>query len=132
MNALMRKAVLIGLAASLKPATALYAAETFVACNLELGKQIFALCSACHTLNVGDIAREGPSLRGVYGAKVGHDPKFKFSPALLASKLSWDAATLDKFLTNPRRTLPGTMMTFTGLKQPEERAAVACFLRAQQ
>lgn len=70
-------------------------------------------------------------LRGIYGRTVGADPNFKYSPALLAAKWTWDDARLDRFIINPRRELPGTMMTFTGLKAPADRAAVICYLRQQ-
>jgi cytochrome c len=107
------------------------AADTLMACDTSLGQQVFALCSACHTLQPGEPAREGPNLSGVIGSTAGsHDKSFKYSPALAGSKWRWDAATLDKFLTNPRRALPGTTMTFIGLKAASERAAVACYLQA--
>ena len=102
------------------------------ACNLDLGRQIYALCSACHALNATEPPREGPLLRGAYGRRAGADPKFKYSPALLASNLVWDDATLDRFITNPRRAIPGTIMTFIGLKLADERSAVVCYLREQR
>ena len=100
-----------------------------IACNTELGRQVFTLCSACHALDAGEAPREGPVLRGVFERKVAGDPAFRYSEALRASNWSWDAATLDRFLANPRRALPGTIMTFIGLKSAEERAAVVCYLR---
>lgn len=111
-------------------AASVQAGESAANCNAELGKQIFALCSACHALDVSEPAREGPPLRGAYSRAAASGPNFKYSPAMRASKWIWDAATLDKFLLNPRRALPGTTMTFIGLKSAQERAAVACYLRS--
>ena len=99
-------------------------------CNEILGKQVIALCSACHALHVGEASREGPNLSGVFGRVAGtNDRIFKYSPALVGSKWLWDAATLDRFLTSPRRALPGTTMTFIGLKASDERDAVTCYLQ---
>jgi cytochrome c2 len=101
-------------------------------CNLELGQQVYALCSACHALSPDEIQREGPQLRGIVGAKSAMAASFAYSPKLRASGWTWDAATLDRFLANPRRALPGTTMTFIGLKSAEERSAVICYLREQR
>lgn len=113
------------------PATAVAAEPPAPAagCNVELGKQVFALCSTCHALEKSAVAREGPVLNDFIGRKAGQgDPDFRYSPALMGSNWTWDAATLDRFLLNPRRALPGTTMTFIGLKSPDERAAVICYL----
>ncbi|HPF28434.1 MAG: c-type cytochrome [Steroidobacteraceae bacterium] len=108
------------------------AADTKPACDAELGKQVFAVCSTCHALQPGEPVREGPSLAGFFGQRAGtSDKAFKYSPALLGTEWIWDAATLDRFLVNPRRALRGTTMTFIGLKSADERAAVACFLQQQ-
>lgn len=101
-------------------------------CNLELGRQVYALCSACHALAPDEIQREGPHLRGIFGGKAASASGFNYSPTLRASGWSWDASTLDRFLANPRRALPGTTMTFIGLKSAEERAAVICYLSEQK
>ena len=122
--------IVLGLFAAVFAVCTVQAADTLAVCNAALGKQVFALCSACHTVQAGEPAREGPSLVGVFGQTAGtNDKLFKYSPALVGSKWQWDTPTLDKFLTNPRRALPGTIMTFVGLKIPEERAAVACYLQ---
>jgi cytochrome c len=98
-------------------------------CDLNLGKQVFVVCAACHALAPGEMKHEGPSLSEVYGRAAAGDKTFKYSPAMLASGLTWDAATLDRFLTNPRRALPGTVMSFPGLEASGDRSAVICYLR---
>ena len=106
------------------------AGNSLPVCNESLGTQVIALCSACHALHPGEAPREGPNLSGVFGSVAGtNDRIFKYSPALVASKWLWEAATIDRFLTNPRRALPGTTMTFIGLKAPDEREAVTCYLQ---
>lgn len=111
-------------------ATHASAAETTAPCDRELGAKVFELCSTCHSLKPGDAAREGPNLRGVLGrAAASSDAQYRYSPVLQASGWTWDEATLDRFLANPRRALPGTTMTFIGLKLANERQAVICHLR---
>jgi len=97
-------------------------------CNLAVGEEVFALCSACHTRSTAEPAREGPSLFGVIGRKAGSVSEYKFSPALSGSGWTWDENTLNQFLKNPRQALPGTTMTFIGLKSETERRAVACYM----
>jgi cytochrome c len=98
------------------------------ACNLDQGREIFALCSACHTLDGVTGGREGPNLGNAFGSPAGQDPNYRYSPAMLKAALTWDAATLERFLMAPKRTVPGTTMVFIGLKDAAERAAVSCYL----
>jgi cytochrome c len=107
------------------------AEEVAAPCDDKLGREVFVLCAACHALAAGELRHEGPSLRGVFGRKAATDPNFKYSPAMLAAKWTWDAATLDRFVINPRRALPGTLMSFPGLSASADRAAVICYLRQQ-
>ncbi len=101
-------------------------------CDLDLGESVFQLCSTCHALQPDDRPREGPNLRGFSGRKAGTaDGSFDYSPVLKQSGWVWDQALLQAFLLNPRRALPGTTMTFVGLKSAEDRAAVACYLERE-
>ena len=63
-------------------------------------------------------------LAGVYGTKSGEIPGYAFSDAMKAAKLTWDDATLDTYLTNPMKMVPGTKMTFAGLSDPAKRKDV--------
>ncbi len=94
------------------------------------GEQIFAKnCAVCHTVEPGK-NKMGPSLAGVVGRKAGSAPGFAYSPASKNSNVTWDPATLNTYLTNPRALMPGTKMVFTGLKDPAERQAVIDYLKA--
>ena len=119
----------VGLWVIASTANSAESSDAGVGCDLELGAQVFQLCSTCHALEADDRPREGPSLRGVFGSKAATvDRTFEYSPALRESQWLWDRATLESFVGNPRRALPGTTMTFIGIKSIEERAAVACYL----
>ena len=89
----------------------------------------FAKCAACHNAEQGGRNGLGPNLFGAFGAAAGSKPDFRYSQAIRDSGLVWDFATLDRFLQNPRATVPGTKMVFAGLRKPEERKAVIAFLR---
>ena len=71
----------------------------------------------------------GPSLAGIYGTKAGDVAGYAFSPAMKASGLTWDDATLDRFLTQPMAAVPGTKMVYPGVKDPAKRAEVIAFLK---
>ncbi len=77
------------------------------------GKVYFSqTCRQCHSAEPGDGGGEiGPLLVGVFGRPAGvGDARFNYSPALTDSKLVWNAETLDRFLTDPATTVPGTTM----------------------
>jgi glucose/arabinose dehydrogenase len=73
------------------------------------GESIFAQrCSPCHS--TGSERKQGPGLGGIVGRKAGSAPGFNYTAALSGSGLTWDKATLDRFLTAPSRLVPGTAM----------------------
>ena len=84
------------------------------------GKQIFAKCAICHDTVPGK-NKIGPSLAGIVGRPSGSIPGFKYSPANLAANVTWDEATLDKYLIDPKAMIKGTTMPFPGDKNDAER-----------
>lgn len=92
------------------------------------GKSIFhSQCSLCHSVEPGRNLT-GPSLSGIVGSQSGTVRGFYFSPALKNAHLTWDPATLDRWLTNPRQLVPGTIMPYAGLKDPKKRADLIAYL----
>lgn len=85
------------------------------------GNDPFKPCAVCHTLEAGK-HRIGPSLANLLGRKAGTLERYSYSKAMRDSGIIWDATTLDVYLTNPRAVVPGTKMTFPGIKAPETRA----------
>jgi cytochrome c len=96
--------------------------------DLSNGESKFALCSTCHTLPAGGPNMTGPNLHGVFGRKAASLPGFSYSDALKATGWTWDAAHIDTWITDPKAALPGTKMTFVGLKDPKDRADVIAYL----
>lgn len=89
------------------------------------GKQAFAdACGACHAL---EGLHQGPSLIGVMGRPAAGLSGFSYSPALKASGLVWTPDTLDQFLANPRKVVPGGAMT-TMIRDPDERRDLIAYL----
>jgi cytochrome c len=94
------------------------------------GKAIFnRSCSVCHSLDEGK-NRFGPSLFGVVGRKAGSVDHFSYSTANKSSGITWTREALDQYLTDPQKMVPGTLMVFPGIKNPDDRGALIDFLAA--
>ena len=94
------------------------------------GAQLFRQCMACHSTEEGE-HMTGPSLAHIWGRKSGTVEGFmRYSDALKKANVTWNEATLDKWLADPEHFIPGTSMTFQGLKQPRDRQDVAAYLKA--
>jgi len=104
------------------------AADTLPNGNAAHGQQIFARCSACHTIGQSG-GKMGPALNGVVGRKAGAVAGYAYSPAMKKSGLTWDAATLARFLQGPSKLVPGTKMFFPGLASPQDQADAVAYLK---
>ncbi len=92
------------------------------------GEKLFVRnCSICHSPKPGKNL-VGPSLFSVINRHSGQVAGFHYSDANRNSGLTWNVATLDRYLTAPRELVPGTKMTFPGLKDPKQRADVIAYL----
>ena len=84
-------------------------------------------CSICHSVVQGR-NMVGPSLFDIVGRQAGKIPGFHYSPANRDSGLTWDPATLDRYLTSPSTVVPHTIMTYAGLKDAKKRADLIAYL----
>ena len=90
------------------------------------GKETFEKrCGGCHSL---DRDKEGPRLRGVYGRPAGSVSSFSYSTALKSAHITWDAVSLDKWLTDPDKVAPDTDMAFH-VDKAEERRDIIAYLK---
>ena len=103
--------------------------EPYRSADVAKGEALYAMCRSCHTYVQGGTNMTGPNLWGTFGAKAAHVAGFNYSDALKASGLTWDVATLDKWIENPRGLVEGTKMSYVGMKSPEDRAALIAFLK---
>lgn len=83
-------------------------------------------CAGCHTVVPGARGVIGPNLSGLVGRKAA-STTFTYSPALKASKLVWNRANLDRYLTAPNKLVPGTRMVIA-VSDAKQRAAILDFL----
>jgi cytochrome c len=101
---------------------------TAMAQDAAAGEQVFRRnCSACHTVVAGS-NRQGPSLFGIVDRPSGAVPGFHYSTANQNAHLTWNSDTLNRYLTNPRAVVPGTTMTFVGLRSEDDRRNLIAFL----
>ena len=114
----------IAIAASLLLAAALPAAH---AQDAAAGKAVFAQCSACHAVDAS--SGVGPGLAGIDGRKAGSLPGFRYSRALKSSSIVWSAATLDAYIADPQKAIPGNVMPFSGLPDAKQRADLVAYLK---
>lgn len=91
-----------------------------------------SFCAVCHSVDKPPHSKIGPSLVGVIGRKAGASPGFNYSSAMKARGQVWTAASLDAFLAAPSKAMPGTSMTFAGVKDPAKRASLIAYLKQQK
>jgi cytochrome c len=112
----MRSAILIA-ALAIAPA----AARAGDKADPAAGAKTFAACSICHRVGEGAENVVGPELNGIVGRKAGSVPSFAYSEAMKASGITWTEDLLLTFIAAPRKTVPGTRMTYAGMQ--DEAAA---------
>jgi len=92
------------------------------------GAKIFKKCAACHSIAQGGGNKIGPALWGVPGRKAGTVSGYKYSKSMIAYGKPWSFEEMNGFLTKPKDWIKGTKMSFVGLKNAKERAAVILYM----
>ncbi|HEY3640805.1 MAG TPA: cytochrome c family protein [Xanthobacteraceae bacterium] len=92
------------------------------------GEKRFEECATCHTLERG-VNNVGPSLFGLFGRKAGEIADFRYSPALKKSGITWTPQTLDSFVADPQKEVPGNRMPFAGMPDAGDRADLIAYLQ---
>jgi len=100
---------------------------------VEAGQGVFRQCSSCH--QVGDAARNaaGPVLNGIIGREIGGVDGFRYSNAMGEAGEAgrvWDEAEMRAFLMDPRGAMPGTKMTYRGLRSEDDFDALYAYLQS--
>ena len=90
------------------------------------GEAIYARCLACHALAYD---RTGPQHCGLFGRRAGTVKGFAYSEAMKRAKIVWNEKTLDRFLADPLKTVPGTAMGYAGVTDRKERADLIAYLK---
>lgn len=107
-------------------------ADRLKTADVAAGEKTAKVCTACHSLADSGANKVGPGLWEVVNRKPGTHEGFKYSPAMVTfgETHTWDYATLDVYLTNPKAEVPGNKMAFAGVKKPEDRANLIAYLRS--
>ena len=92
------------------------------------GEKVFKKCAACHSITQGGGNKIGPALWGVLGRKAGSVSDYKYSKAMAAYGKQWSFEEMNGFLIKPKDWIKGTKMSFAGLKNAKERAAVILYM----
>jgi cytochrome c len=125
-----RATSILAVASSLLAATGaiaiLGALPSLAARDPAAGQQVFARCAGCHATAPG-VNKIGPSLAGVVGRKSGTEADYAYSAGMKAANITWDAATLDKFLSSPTSVVHGTKM-FINVPNAADRQHVIAYL----
>ncbi|HKK28936.1 MAG TPA: c-type cytochrome [Alphaproteobacteria bacterium] len=97
--------------------------------SADAGSSVARRCTSCHSFEPGGPHKVGPNLANIVGAdKAARD--FAYSGALDEMEGDWGYQELNLFLYDPRDYVPGTKMSFAGLKDPEDRAAIIAYMRS--
>ncbi len=107
-------------------------AERLKTADVAAGEKTSKVCAACHSFADSGANKVGPGLWEVVNRKPGTHEGFKYSPAMatFGETHTWDYATLDIYLTNPKAEVPGNKMAFAGVKKPQDRANLIAYLRS--
>ena len=92
------------------------------------GAKVFKKCAACHSIAQGGANKIGPALWGVLGRKSGSVSGYKYSKAMAAHGENWSFEEMNGFLIKPKEWIKGTKMSFAGLKNAKDRAAVILYM----
>jgi cytochrome c len=83
------------------------------------GKKVFNKCKACHSVDK-EKNKVGPHLVKIFGRKAAVIDGFKYSDALKNSNIIWNEESLKAYIANPKKYVPGTKMSFGGLKKENQ------------
>jgi cytochrome c len=105
-------------------------AQLLASASPQQGEQSAKVCLTCHNMGKGQGNKVGPDLYGVVGRGVASEAGFNYSAALKAKGGTWTFDELNLWLANPRKDVPGTLMTFGGLPSEKQRADIIDYLNA--
>ena len=100
----------------------------FASASSEEGEKVFKKCAACHTVTKDGGNKIGPALWSVLGRKAGALTDYKYPKAMSTYGKTWSFKEMDGFLLKPKNWIKGTKMSFAGIKNEKERAAIILYM----
>ena len=101
------------------------------AADAERGAKVYLKCKSCHMIGADAELRVGPPLNGIVDRPAAGFDGMKYSAAMTeaaAAGLVWDRESLHAFLTKPKKFIPGTRMSFAGLRKEKDRDDLIAYL----
>ena len=95
-------------------------ASAALAQDAAAGKTSFNKCLPCHSIGEGAKNKVGPVLNGLDGRKTGTAPDYNYSDANKNSGVTWGKDQFLEYIKDPKAKIPGTKMTFAGIKNEKE------------
>ncbi|MBL4539596.1 MAG: cytochrome c family protein [Oceanicaulis sp.] len=102
--------------------------------DISAGERVARRCASCHSFDSGMADGTGPHLWGVLGRAVAAVDGFNYSAAMAEygeTTADWHYENLYNFLESPRRYMPGTAMSFAGLRDQEDRINLIAYMHEQ-
>lgn len=103
--------------------------------DLQRGRIAFLRCAACHVIQADEpgqvVGKVGPNLHGILGKAAAQVPGFTYSQSLRKAGLTWDDATLKRWIQDPASLVPGTAMTYVNTLSETEIQTLLVFLKSQ-
>ena len=104
------------------------AAQVAMAQDANRGQKLFEECAACHSPDRAAADTIGPTLYGVVGRKAGEGTDFRYSPAMKRSGITWSRDSLNEFVADPQKLVPGNRMPYSGMPDAKARADLVAYL----
>lgn len=95
------------------------------------GEAQFRACGSCHNIAAGAGNKVGPNLWGIVGQAIGANSSFNYSGAMSNHGGTWTFDALNQFIENPSGYMPGTAMSYRGLRRNGARADLIAYLNQQ-
>jgi cytochrome c len=100
--------------------------------DVHAGQAVAARCQQCHDISKGGPDKIGPELWNVIGRPRASEATFSYSSAMSSDHTPWSYALLFKYLKSPQAMVPGTKMSFAGLRSTDDRINLLAYLRTQE
>ena len=97
--------------------------------NAAAGEAAYTQCKVCHSLEEGKVGL-GPTLHKVIGRVAGSVAGYSYSPGMKSSGLTWSEDKIYAYIEKPQAIVPGTKMSFAGYPDPQKRADLIAWLKA--